>query len=110
MDVTAERVTFTFLASQSTLREWVEQARTWLESTAERLMGRKMIVTAVLADAVTGASGLPAATPPAAAAPAAEPAAKRDLKAEAMSSSAVQAMLDVFPAEIRDVEEMKDER
>ena len=33
-------------------------------------------------------------------------AAKRDLKAEAMSSSAVQAMLDVFPAEIRDVEEM----
>ena len=31
---------------------------------------------------------------------------KRDLKAEAMSSTAVQAMLDVFPAEIRDVEEM----
>ncbi len=31
---------------------------------------------------------------------------QRDLKAEAMSSSAVQAMLDVFPAEIRDVEEM----
>jgi hypothetical protein len=31
---------------------------------------------------------------------------RRDLKAEAMSSSAVQAMLDVFPAEIRDVEEM----
>ena len=32
-------------------------------------------------------------------------AAKRDLKAEALSSSGVQAMLDVFPAEIRDVEE-----
>jgi len=31
---------------------------------------------------------------------------KRDLKAEAMSSSTVQAMLEVFPAEIRDVEEM----
>jgi hypothetical protein len=31
---------------------------------------------------------------------------KRDLKAEAMSSSTVQAMLDVFPAEIRDIEEM----
>ena len=29
-----------------------------------------------------------------------------DLKAEAMADSAVQAMLDVFPAEIRDVEEM----
>jgi hypothetical protein len=50
----------------------------------------------------------------AAAAPSTEPSrkdagdqgAKRDLKAEAMSSTAVQAMLDVFPAEIRDVEEM----
>jgi hypothetical protein len=31
---------------------------------------------------------------------------KRDLKAEAMSSSTVQAMLEVFPADIRDVEEM----
>ena len=32
---------------------------------------------------------------------------KRDLKADAMSSSAIQAVLDVFPAEIRDVEEME---
>ena len=59
-----------------------------------------------------------AAAPPAEPAPAPEPAGTapspaadkakggRDLKAEAMSSSAVQAMLDVFPAEIRDVEEM----
>jgi hypothetical protein len=31
---------------------------------------------------------------------------KRDLKAEALSSSGVQALLDVFPAEIRDVEEL----
>jgi hypothetical protein len=37
--------------------------------------------------------------------PGASPEKKRDLKAEAMSSSTVQAMLDVFPAEIRDVEE-----
>jgi len=34
-------------------------------------------------------------------------ASKRDLKADAMSSSAIQAVLDVFPAEIRDVEEIK---
>jgi hypothetical protein len=31
---------------------------------------------------------------------------RRNLKAEAMSSTTVQAMLDVFPAEIRDVEEI----
>jgi hypothetical protein len=38
-----------------------------------------------------------------AAAPEAKPA---DLKAEALSDTAVQAMLDVFPAKIEDVEEM----
>jgi len=43
---------------------------------------------------------LPAEAPPAKAEP------KRDLKAEALESSAVQAMLEVFPAEIRDVEEL----
>ena len=31
---------------------------------------------------------------------------RQELKAEALASTAVQAMLDVFPAEIRDVEEM----
>jgi hypothetical protein len=31
---------------------------------------------------------------------------ERDARAEALSSPAVQALLDVFPAEIRDVEEM----
>ena len=31
---------------------------------------------------------------------------KRDLKAEAMSSPAVQAVLDVFPGEVKDVEEL----
>ena len=41
---------------------------------------------------------------PKAAAPAGSP--KRDLKAEALESTGVQALLDVFPAEIRDVEEM----
>jgi hypothetical protein len=40
------------------------------------------------------------------AAPAASSSApKRDLKEEARSSPGIQAMLDVFPAEIRDVEE-----
>jgi len=31
---------------------------------------------------------------------------KRDLRAEAMSSAAVQAVLDVFPGEVKDVEEL----
>ena len=52
---------------------------------------------------VAGRGRVQPATAPAAASP---DAAKRDLKAEALSSSGVQAMLDVFPAEIRDVEEL----
>ena len=101
IDVTADRVTFTFLPTHRALREQFDQTRAWLESTAERVAGRKIAVTAVQAAAVDTADE---AAPPPEKAETAAP--KRDLKAEAMSSSAVQAMLDVFPAEIRDVEEM----
>ena len=99
IDVAEDGIAFTFLPTHRALREQFEQARGWLESAAERLAGRKVRVTAVQAS-------------PQAVAPEAPPAAvdtggpRRDLKAEAMSSSTVQAMLDVFPAEIRDVEEM----
>jgi DNA polymerase-3 subunit gamma/tau len=101
IDVAHDTITFSFLPHHRALREQFEQARSWLESTAQRLAGRRVTVSAVQAAAPQEA---PAAAsqedqlPPAAS--------KRDLKAEAMSSSAVQAMLDVFPAEIRDVEEM----
>jgi DNA polymerase III gamma/tau subunit len=95
IDVNGDRVTFFFAASQSMLREWFDQQREWLEAAAERIAGRKMSV--VSATAEPGAS---------AAAPEPQPAKPRDLKAEALSSSTVQAMLDVFPAEIHDVEEM----
>ena len=55
--------------------------------------------------AAQAAGGTETAPPAAAqAVPAAD--AGGDAKAEAMSSPAVQALLDVFPAEIRDVEEM----
>ena len=95
IDVNGDRVTFLFAASQSMLREWLDQQREWLEAAAERIAGRRISV--VSATAEPGAS---------AAAPEPQPAKPRDLKAEALSSSTVQAMLDVFPAEIRDVEEM----
>ena len=103
IDVTAERVTFSFLPTHRALREQFDQTRAWLEATAERLAGRKVAVVAVQSDGPPGQAPAADAAPPPA-----DPAAKRDLKAEAMTSSAVQAMLDVFPAEIRDVEEIKD--
>jgi hypothetical protein len=102
IDVAEDTITFSFLPHHRALREQFDQARAWLESTAQRLAGRRITVNAVQAAAPQDPSpplSEPIETPPSASA-------RRDLKAEAMSSSAVQAMLDVFPAEIRDVEEM----
>ena len=104
IDVTDERITFTFAANQNVARMQLEQNRDWLQSAVQRLTGRHIPVVAVQAE--SSSTTLPAETLRAAEAPA-DKSAARDLKAEAMSSSAVQAVLDVFPAEIRDVEELK---
>jgi DNA polymerase-3 subunit gamma/tau len=112
IEVAADRVTFSFLPTHRALREQFDQARGWLEQIAERVAGRKVAVVAVQSDGAAAASS--ATAPDTAGKPAsssdpgqaAGQGSTRDLKAEAMSSSAVQAMLDVFPAEIRDVEEM----
>ena len=109
IDVAADAITFTFLPTHRALRDQFNETRPWLEAAAQRLAGRRITVTAGQAPAA--ATGVPpgSASPamPVASQPGAPAgAAQRDLKAEAMSSSAVQAMLDVFPAEIRDVEEM----
>jgi DNA polymerase III gamma/tau subunit len=99
IDVTDERITFTFAANQNVARMQLEQNRAWLESVAERLSGKRMPVTAVQSDTATPPSAgnnEPSSTAP-----------KRDLKAEALASSGVQAVLDVFPAEIREVEDLE---
>jgi DNA polymerase-3 subunit gamma/tau len=100
IDVTDDRVTFTFPPNQKVPRNQMEQNRSWLEAAAERAAGRRMAIQILqAADEPASEGSAPAAA--GTAAPAA-----RDLKAEALASSAVQAMLDVFPADIRDVEEM----
>ena len=99
IDVKDDQITFTFASNQSVARMQLEQNREWIERAAEGVAGRRIPVRVLQAD-----SPPPVETPPARSA--ADEGGKRDLKAEAMSSSAVQAMLDVFPAEIRDVEEM----
>jgi DNA polymerase III subunit gamma/tau len=99
IDVDDQRIVFTFAANQSVARTQLEHNRAWVEAAAERIAGRKIPVVVAQADA-------PAVTEAAAPAAATTAADERDLKAEALSTSAVQAVLDVFPAEIRDVEEM----
>jgi hypothetical protein len=96
IEAAGDRVTFTFLANQRALRDTFEQNRAWLESVAQKLSGRKITVTAVLQDVVSD--------PPAGAD--APPDKKAELRKQAMADAGVQAMLEVFPAEIRDIEEM----
>ena len=104
IDVNPDRIAFVFGPAQSTLRQWFDQQKTWLDAAAERVAGRKMAVTSELsAPASQAAASNPESRIPN---PGETPEKRRDLKAEAMTSSTVQAMLEVFPAEIRDVEEM----
>ena len=108
IDVTPDRITFVFGPAQSTLRQWFDQQKAWLDAAAERIAGRKIAVTSELGAAAPAPPSAPAPSDPGSRIPdpgQAQPEKKRDLKAEAMTSSTVQAMLDVFPAEIRDVEE-----
>ena len=109
IEVSADEITFTFLPTHRALHDQFNETRSWLESAAERLAGRRIIVAAVMAaEGAAGAAPASVESPPAAEAepPGGGATATRDLKAEAMASSAVQAMLEVFPAEISDVEEM----
>ena len=103
IEVAGDVITFAFLPAHRALREQFDDTRAWLETTAERVAGRRISVTAAQATTSAGAPAAPASATPATPD---KPAAVRDLRAEALSSSAVQAMLEVFPAEIRDVEEM----
>jgi len=106
IDVTDDAITFTFSPTHRALREQCTEARAWLESAAEKAAGRRITVKAVGGE--VGAQPSPEASARQAEKKAETPVAagKRDLKAEAMSSSAVQTMLEIIPAEIRDVEEM----
>jgi DNA polymerase-3 subunit gamma/tau len=102
IDVTSDRVAFTFLPAHRSLRERFEETRPWIEAAAERLAGRKVAVVSVQAE---GGNTPPESVPaPKAAAVATD---KRDLRAEALAAPAVQAVLEVFPAEIKDVEEIE---
>jgi len=103
IEVAGDRVTFTFSPTHRALREQFEQSRGWVETTAERVAGRRVMVES--AQGVASAAAAPADAGSRNDAGAAS--SKRDLKADAMSSSAIQAVLEVFPAEIRDVEEME---
>jgi DNA polymerase III subunit gamma/tau len=102
IDIEGERVVFTFAPQHRALRGQLDvpETRIWLDTLASQLAGRKMTVTS--AEGVAPASKTTGA---AAAADAPEKDRQSDLRQQALADSGVQAMLDVFAAEIKDVEE-----
>ena len=98
--IEGDRVVFTFAPQHRALRVQLDQTRAWLDALASQLSGRRMTVTS--------AEGAAAPSKPAAPAPASvtpEKDRQSDLRQQALADSGVQAMLDVFAAEIKDVEE-----
>lgn len=95
------RLVFTFAKAHGLLAEQVAQAKTWLEPICEKLAGRRLaIVTELVEGGGDGARTAPAAhTRP--------HAPQRDLRAEALATPAVQALLEIFPSEVKDVTELK---
>ena len=106
IEIAGDRVTFVFSPAQRTLKDMFEQNRAWLEGVAQQVSGRKISAASVLGEAAVAA-------PPAAAPNAGAPATdekdkdkKTALRAQALADANVKTLLEVFPAEIRDVEEM----
>jgi DNA polymerase-3 subunit gamma/tau len=102
IDVEGDRITFRFGPIQTMLGDQVAQQKNWLEELAAELAGRRITVVADVAKgeplAARGRSAMGTAGP-------AEPV--RDLKAEAMKDPVIRSLLDVIPAEVKDVTELK---
>ena len=99
IDLVDDRLVFKFTAGQRTLATQVTQGRGWLEDLASKVAGRKVTVAAEQGDA--------APEPAAGRAPGPPPAeSQHELKMAALDDEVVQALLEVFPAEIRDIEKI----
>jgi len=96
-----DRIVFTFGPHHRALRAQLERDRAQLEDLASRLAGRRINIVSAEDTPAVGAAK-PGAAPGSAAPPDER---KTELKQQALEDSGVQAMLDVFAAEIKDVEE-----
>ena len=96
VEVAVGSVTFVYESQPKLMAGRFEALRAGLSELATSLAGRPMVVSCRVESA------------PAVAAPSAQQGEKDRLKAAAMAEPAVQTLLDVFPADIRDVEEVKE--
>jgi hypothetical protein len=104
IDVEADKVVFVFSPQHRALKSQLEQTKAWLESTASQLAGHRMSVVSAEGAAAAAAPSRDAA--PDSPAGTQAPDRQQALKQQAMADTGVQALLDVFAAEIKDVEKM----
>ena len=100
-----DRIVFMFSSAHRLLGEQVQQNQAWLEALAGRLVGPNVSVVAQVAD--TGREERQAASTEAAAG---APKTPGDLKAAVLADPAVKALFDIFPSEIRKIEEIPDHK
>jgi len=109
IDMAGDTVTFTFGPTHRALKAQLEQSRPWLEQAASTIAGRKIAVVGAEGPGPAPAAQAPKAAGRTGAAPGVPPGADAGddpLKARALADTGVQAMLDVFAAEITKVEEI----
>ena len=102
IDVKPNLVTFTFAPAHRTLRSQLERNCTWISDVASKLSEQKVTVEVVESDSPSGS--LVETTPQSA--PEKTINSGDTLKRQVMKDEGVQAVLDVFDAEIRKVEEI----
>jgi DNA polymerase III subunit gamma/tau len=107
IEIQPDRVVLTYAPQHRALRAQLDQMRAWLEEVISRIAGRRMSVVGAEGTTTTPASAGRAAAGagegPTLNSP---PDRQSALKQQALADSGVQAMLDVFAAEIKEVEEM----
>jgi DNA polymerase III subunit gamma/tau len=98
--VSGDEVRFAFAPAHKALRAQLEQHRAWLEGLAEAVAGRRMAVVS------TEAAVAPPAEEPSGRPPDDGEGKRAELRARALKNDGVQALLEVFSAEITEIEEM----
>ena len=93
VDLEGDKLIFGFTSGQRTLASQVTQNRAWLEQIASTVVGRKIMVSTEQGESRVDTEFVEVAAD--------------DLRQQVMNDPLVQSVLEVFPAEIADVEKLK---
>jgi hypothetical protein len=101
IDAVPTGITFTFLSNQKVPKMQCEEQKAWLQTIAEKVAGRPVGVSVVVADAATS----PASAKAPAGKPVLTPSGPQETNEDPMKNSTVQAVLEIFPVEKTTIEE-----